>query len=119
MRVREHFLLGTDTATITVTAKGDCARDALFRHAVASILTRYQEEFGEEACRAFMQQLARAPLQPSTWRLQPEDSCWSVAAASNPSLTASNPSSAAAGPASNGRMASDSQDGHRASSGSV
>ncbi|GLG01168.1 hypothetical protein Alches_12070 [Alicyclobacillus hesperidum subsp. aegles] len=76
MRIREHFLLGTEQATISVTAKTDCERPALFRHAVDSILTRYQEEFGVDACQALVQSLKSTKRPDINWRLRPEDSCW-------------------------------------------
>jgi uncharacterized protein YllA (UPF0747 family) len=76
MRVREHFLLGTEDATISVTAKRDCKRQDLFRYAVAAIMTRYQEEFGEAACRALVDELAHSDFSRPEWRLNPEDSCW-------------------------------------------
>lgn len=77
MRVREHFLLGTEVATISVTARNDCTRDALFRHAIQSILERYNEEFGKEAYNAFLKDLAAMTPSSVNWRLKPEDSCWS------------------------------------------
>lgn len=76
MKMREHFLLGTKEATISVTAKTDCLRKDLFAHAVLSILARYQEEFGKEACEELVQQLASTDLPTFDWRLRPEDSCW-------------------------------------------
>ncbi|MCL6443805.1 MAG: hypothetical protein K6T83_10190 [Alicyclobacillus sp.] len=76
MRVREHFLLGTETATISVTAKVDCNREFLFQHAAESILARYREEFGREAYLAFIQQLSEKAPSNVEWRLRPEDSCW-------------------------------------------
>jgi|GEM_PF-3724375 len=76
MRVREHFLLGTDKATISVTAKTDCEREILFHHAIESILARYQEEFGEEASKTFTTQLATRDWNTVEWRIRPEDSCW-------------------------------------------
>ncbi len=76
MRVREHFLLGTEQATISVTAKSDCGRRELFRHAVESILTRYQEEFGVEACQTLVESLQSTKRTDINWRLRPEDSCW-------------------------------------------
>ena len=82
MRVREHFLLGTDRATISVTAKTDCERETLFRHAIESILVRYQEEFGEEAAKTFTAQLAAGGWNAGKsveWRIRPEDSCWNRA----------------------------------------
>lgn len=81
MKVREHFLLGTEMATISVTAKTDCDRTALFQHAVESILARYQEEFGADTCKAFLEYLAAAKRGPVDWRIRPEDSCWSRAEA--------------------------------------
>lgn len=77
MRVREHFLLGTEQVTISVTAKTDCDRQALFRLALDSILTRYQEEFGVDACQALVKSLQSTKRADINWRLRPEDSCWS------------------------------------------
>ena len=77
MKVREHFLLGTEEATISVTAKANSERQALFRHAVESILTRYQEEFGTEACKLLVESLQSTKRLDINWRLRPEDSCWS------------------------------------------
>lgn len=77
MRVREHFLLGTEQATISVTAKSDYDRKELFRHAVESILARYQEEFGADACQVLVESLQSTKRSNINWRLRPEDSCWS------------------------------------------
>lgn len=76
MMVREHFLLGTQEATISVTAKSKIARDTLFRHAMECLLARYLEEFGPELYKAFIHDLVSSPREQIGWRLKPEDSCW-------------------------------------------
>ncbi|WP_026962324.1 hypothetical protein [Alicyclobacillus herbarius] len=80
MRVREHFLLGTEMATISVTAKRECRREDLFLHVMEAIVSRYQEEFGLDARERLLAELVgKSHFGPLTWRLRPEDSCWSHA----------------------------------------
>lgn len=76
MKVREHFLLGTEQATISVTARANCERQALFRHAVESILSRFEQEFGATACQDLVESLQSTKRSEINWRLRPEDSCW-------------------------------------------
>lgn len=76
MKVREHFMLGTELATITATAKRQCGRADLFYHVLESILARYQEEFGKEAYLKLRQHLSSVTPETVDWRLRPEDSCW-------------------------------------------
>jgi len=77
LKVREHFLLGTEHATVSVTAKADCNRQTLFHRAIEMILARYQEEFGLAAYRVLVESLQSSARQEINWRLRPEDSCWS------------------------------------------
>jgi hypothetical protein len=76
VRTREHFLLGTEYATISVTAKQQIERSALFQYAVKAVLTRYREEFGDSALEAVLAQLTDMEWQDEDWRIRPEDSCW-------------------------------------------
>lgn len=82
MRVREHFLIGTKTATISVTARDDSDRQSLFVQALDAIVTRYKEEFGENAAKEVLEsrstELSNAQNNIE-WRLQDEDSCWTEA----------------------------------------
>ncbi|QSO52747.1 hypothetical protein JZ785_02115 [Alicyclobacillus curvatus] len=84
MRVREHFLLGTDQATISVTARGTQDRETLFIHALNAILEKYKEEFGPEHAAKAADDL-RTAVESDTastttnWRLRDEDSCWTEA----------------------------------------
>ena len=82
MKLREHFLLGTNHATISCTAKGDEDRHSLFVYSMTAIMARYEEEFGKEAALTLIEAL-RTPVEDgsssTTWRLRDEDSCWSEA----------------------------------------
>ena len=79
MRIREHFLLGTERVTISVTAKDDTTRGALFETAIATILTRFQEEFGKELCKGLVNRIGAIDVTEPNWRLNPDDSCWNQA----------------------------------------
>lgn len=79
MRIREHFLLGTEQVTISVTAKNDTTRSALFETAIGTILTRFQEEFGKEQCGRLIKRLGAIDVEEPNWRLHPDDSCWNQA----------------------------------------
>ncbi|QQE81009.1 hypothetical protein [Alicyclobacillus sp. SO9] len=76
MRVREHFLLGTEKATISVTARDSSTRRDLFQSALDAILTRYEEEFGRDESQTLLESLANRQVKQTHWRLRPEDSCW-------------------------------------------
>ncbi len=76
MRVREHFLLGTEKVTISVTAKDDDARIQLFETAIETILVRYQEEFGAKQCKDLLSRIAALDVAAPNWRLSPDQSCW-------------------------------------------
>ncbi|QSO46029.1 hypothetical protein [Alicyclobacillus mengziensis] len=79
MRVREHFLLGTGRATISVTARGTEDRETLFIHAMDAILAKYTEEFGPQNAVKLVEGLRMAidsDASGVTWRLSEEDSCW-------------------------------------------
>ena len=79
MRVREHFLLGTGRATISVTARGTEDRETLFIHAIDAILAKYTEEFGPQNAAKLVEGLRIAidsDTSGLTWRLSDEDSCW-------------------------------------------
>ncbi len=79
MRIREHFLLGTDRVTVSVTAKDDTERGALFETAIVTILTRFQEEFGEAQCDGLIKRISAIDVTEPEWRLNPDDSCWNQA----------------------------------------
>lgn len=76
MRIREHVLLGTQSVTVSATAKTDLSREELFTEAARALLFRYQEEFGREAVEAMLRAWLTQGVPNTEWRLRPEDSCW-------------------------------------------
>lgn len=75
MRTREHFLLGTETVTISVTARGEITRQGLFAEAIRVILARHTEEYGSAETQALLERVQQEDLKEK-WRIRPEDSCW-------------------------------------------